>query len=119
MTAQDTRLADDGAGAMIHKKMCSNLRARMQIHPGAAMRPLGHDAWNKWNVFEIQLMGKPLDGDGLDKWIGQNDLLFAERGGVAIKGCLSVGLEQFTDARQAGQKFDCQRMGAGTQVFFG
>ena len=44
-------LTDDNAGAVIDKKMRANLCARVNIDPGAAVRPLGHDAWNQWQLF--------------------------------------------------------------------
>src|SRR4029077_9964055 len=37
-------LANDHAGAMVDEKVRTDLGARMNIDPGAAMRPLGHDA---------------------------------------------------------------------------
>ena len=44
-------LADDNSRAMIDKKMRANLCARVNINPGAAVRPLGHDSWNQWQLF--------------------------------------------------------------------
>ena len=40
------RLANDDAGAVIDKKMGTNLRAGVNIYSCAAVCPLGHDARN-------------------------------------------------------------------------
>ena len=61
-------------------------------------------------------MRQPLHGDGFNERIGDDHFLFAERRRVAVVGRLGVGLEQFPDARQAGQEFDGQGVRNRTQA---
>src|SRR2546423_11718351 len=95
---------------MVHKKMRTNLRARMQVHSAAAMRPLGHYSRDQWDVLQIQLMGETLHRDRFDEWISDDDLFLAQSSRVAIEGGLGVGLQELADARQACQKFHGERV---------
>src|SRR5579863_9532622 len=90
----------------------------MQIHTGAAMGPLGHDARDEWNLLQIQLMGQSLDGDRFHKGIGHEDFLFAGGSGVAIKGGLDIRMQDFTDVRQAPEKFHGELMRLVGDVLF-
>ena len=63
-----------------------------------------------------KLVRQPLHGDGLDERIRDDDFLFAQRGRVAVVGRLRVGLQQFADARQAGQELDGQGVRDGPQA---
>ena len=56
-------------------------------------------------------MSQPLDGDGLDEGIGENDLLAAECGGIAGEGRLDVGAQQIAQAGQGLAKFQQNRFG--------
>ena len=114
------RFADDRAGAMVHEEVRADLRARMQVHARAAMRPLGHDARNERDVLQIKLVRQPLHGDGLDERIRHDDFLLAQRRRVAVVGRLDVGLQQ-SRGRAAGCReipaSGCAPPGAG--LFFG
>ena len=103
-------LADNSAGAMVHEEMRADLRARMQIHPGPSVGPLGHDARNEGNILQVQFVREPLYGDSFDERVSHNDFLFAERCRVAIVGRFRIGLKQLAEARQAGQEFHREQM---------
>ena len=52
-------------------------------------------------MFAIKLVGEPLDGDGLDEWVGDDDFVAAEGSGITVVGCLDIGLEDFAQAGNA------------------
>jgi hypothetical protein len=104
--ADDGGLAHHRAGAVINEEVGADL-----VAPGCRSMPVR--AWAHSVMMrgmsamplQIELMGEPLHGDGLDERIGHDDLLFAQRRGVAVESCFRVGLEQFADAGQAAKKF--------------
>jgi len=106
----------DRAGAMVHEEMGTNLGARMQVHPGASVRPLGHDAGDQRDVLEIQFMRHPLHRDGFNERIRDDDFLLAECRRVAVVRRFGVRLKQLPNTRQAGQEFDGQRVGKWAQA---
>lgn len=83
------------------------------------MRPLGHDARNERDIFQIQFMRQPLHGNGLDEWIRNNDLFLARRRRVAVKRGFHIRLQNFADARQAAEEFHRQLVRFLGNVFFG
>jgi hypothetical protein len=97
--------------------MRTDLGARMQIHAGAGMRPLGHNAWNERNVFEIEIMSEPLNGNPFHKRISDNNFFFAERSRVAVEGSLNVSRQYLSYSWEAVQKLNRQCMRDGTEVF--
>ena len=64
-------------------------------------------------------MGEPLHRDGFDERIRDNDFLLAQRGGVAVKRSLGVGLQDFAEARQAAEKFQRERVGGAGDFLLG
>src|SRR6478735_3037562 len=58
------RFANDYASAMVDEKMRANLRAGMNINPGPAVRPLGHDARNQRHL-SVKKMRHSINGYGL------------------------------------------------------
>lgn len=114
--ADDGGFAHDGAGAVVHKEIFPDARAGMQVHAGAAVRPLGHDAREERDVFLIELVGEALDGDGFDEGIGDDDFVPAGGGGVAIESGFDVGLEDFAQLGEAVEKGEGQAMGFAGDV---
>ena len=53
MIANNGRLPDDRSGAMVHEEVRADLGARVQVHPGADVRPLRHDAGDEGNVLKV------------------------------------------------------------------
>ena len=111
--------ADDRAGAMIDKKVGANPRAGMQIHPRAAMGPFGHDPWNERDVFQIKLMGQPLDCDRLHERIGDDNFFLAEGGGIAVVSRFGIGAQDLANAWQAAEEFQGQLAGGRAQLLPG
>src|SRR5690242_18174817 len=89
----------------------------MQIHAGAGMRPLRHNAWNEGNIFEIQIMSESLHCNRFDERISDDDLFFTERSRIAVEGSLNVSRQYLSNSWQAVQKFKGQCMRDGTEVF--
>src|SRR5882757_3866295 len=83
------RLANDHAGAMVDEKMRTNLRARMNIDPGAAVRPLGHNSRNKRH-FSVEQMRHSINRDRLQRGIRENNFLVTSRGRIAFVGSIDV-----------------------------
>jgi len=83
------------------------------------MRPFGHDARDQRNALHVQFVRQPLHRDGLDERIGDDDLLLARRCRVAVERRLDIRLQNFTDLRQALQKFQRQFVRLGRHVLFG
>ena len=62
-------------------------------------------------------MGQALDGDGFDKGVGDDDFFFAQGGRVAFVGSGDVGLQELTEARQAGKEVEGQGARGGVEFF--
>src|SRR2546422_3055168 len=107
MIADDARFPDDGPRAMVHEKMSSNLRARMQVHPRPGVRPLGHDPGNKSDVLQVKLMRESLDGDSFHAGISHNHFFLAESGRVTLEGRFRIRLQQLADPRQTLKEIQC------------
>ena len=60
------RLTDHHSGPVIDKEMRTDLRPRMNINPGAAMRPFRHHSRDKWKLLLVKNMSEALDGDGFE-----------------------------------------------------
>ena len=71
--------------------------------------PLRHNARDKWDVLEIQLVCQALYADGLRERIGNDDFFPAERGGVTVVGGFGIGLEHVTYPGKASKEL--QRVG--------
>jgi hypothetical protein len=63
-------------------------------------------------------MGQPLDGDGFNARIRDDDLFPAQSGRVPVIGRLGIGLQQLAKARQTGKKLHRQDMSERAQVLF-
>src|SRR5207249_12265523 len=70
-------------GAVIDKKMRADFRPGMNIDPGAAMRPFGHDARNQRHL-AVKQVCHSMNGDGLERGISEYDLFITSRSWVAL-----------------------------------
>src|SRR5437016_2515288 len=93
------RLADHDASAVIDKKMGTNLRPRMNIDPGAAMRPLRHDARDQWHLV-IKQMRHSISGDRLD---GQTRGESGGSGEIIYAAGFAISLKQFLNRIAVGR----------------
>ncbi len=83
----------------------------MDVDAGAAVRPLGHHARDERNALAIQHVRDPLDRDGLQSGIGEDDFIGALRRGIAFVGGLDVGLQKFSHRGQAAEEFTADARG--------
>src|ERR1039457_7256170 len=109
VVADDGRLAHHGPGAVIHEEMRADTSPRMEVHARSGVRPFGHDARYERDVVEVEFVRHPLHRDGFDERIGNDHFILAGRGRVAEVSRLRVGLEQFSEARQVGEKLERER----------
>jgi len=83
------RLADDHTGAVVDKKMRPNLRARVNVDAGAAVRPFSHDARDQWH-FLVEQVCHSMNRDRFQRRIRQNDFFVAPGGRVAFVGGVDI-----------------------------
>src|SRR5437899_3079319 len=83
------------AGAMVDEKMRANLRARVDVDTGAAVRPLSHDARNQWH-FVVKQMRHSINGDRFQRRISENDLFVAFRSRIPFVSSVNVSPKNAT-----------------------
>ena len=94
---------DYDAGAVVDKKMGSNLRAGVDIDPRAGVRPLRHHPREEWDASREQDVRKPLHRDGFDARISEDDLLKAFGGRVPFVSSFDIGPHKPPHLRQTVQ----------------
>src|ERR1700747_1824100 len=72
------RLTDHYARPVIDEKVFANFRTRVNVDPGAAVRPFGHDAWNQRHL-AVKEMRHSINSDGFQRGVSENDFLIASR----------------------------------------
>src|SRR6266540_1220639 len=97
------RLTDDYTSTVIDEKVFANFRARVDIDPGTAVRPLGHDAWDQRH-FVVKEMRHSVNGDGFQRGVSENDFLIAFRSRIAFVSSVDVRPKQSAHRRQLLQK---------------
>ena len=112
LVAEHGGLADDHAGAMVDEEAVADGGAGVDVDAGDGVGVLAHDAGDQRHLGLVQQMGQALDGDRLEAGIGDDDLVLAFGGGVAVHGRLNVGLEDFP---QLGKLFQEMQGGVGGQ----
>jgi hypothetical protein len=98
--ADDTRLADDNARAVIHEKGDADFGAGMDIDAGAAVCPFSHHAGNERDAQLVEDMGDAVDGKGFKAWISEDDLLDTGGRGISIESGFGVFLEDGADRNE-------------------
>src|SRR5438552_10616258 len=96
--------ADYDAGPVINKKMRSNFCARMNIDPGAAVCPFGHDARYQWHLV-VQQVRHSVNGDRFQGRISKNDFLVAFRRRITFIGRVNVRPKYASHRWQFSEKF--------------
>lgn len=98
------RLADDDAGAVVDEEIFADLRAGVDVNAGRAVGVLAHDARDERNFALVELVRHAVDEDRVQAGVGEDDLLLAAGGGVAVEVCGHVLHEHGLDLRQAAQE---------------
>src|SRR5437870_8944631 len=72
VVADDCRLANHHARAVIDEKPFAYCRSRMDVDPRYGFRMLRHDPRQQWNTLQVELMCDAIDGYGEDRRIRKN-----------------------------------------------
>ena len=104
VVADDRRLADDDAGAVVDEEIFADLRAGVDVNAGRTVGILAHDARDERNLALVELVRYAVDEDRVQAGVGEDDLLLAAGGGVAVEVCGHVLHEHGLDLRQAAQE---------------
>ena len=69
-----TGLSNNHSRPVVDKKMASDPGPGIDINPGYAMGVFGHHPGEQRDLLDDQLMGQPIDGNGREAWIAEDDL---------------------------------------------
>ena len=83
-------LSDHHAGSMVNKEILSYGRPRIDVNPGLIVGVFRHNARDIGHIFQIQLMGNPIDIDGKQPRIAEDNLLLALCRRISVKAGLNV-----------------------------
>ena len=100
MVADDGGLADYHAGSMVDEEVLADLGASIDVHAGAAVRVLGHDAGDQRHVLRVKLVGDAVHEYGEEARVAEDDLFLALRRRVAVEGGLHIGKQHALDLGQ-------------------
>ena len=106
--ANDTRLSNDDASAMVDGEIFANLCTRMDVDARLGMGLLSDDTWNNGHFQFMQLVGNAVVCHRVDDGIAEDDLTIVGCGRVVVEHRLNVGIEQAFDFRQCVNEFQCQ-----------
>ena len=98
--------ADDHPGAVIDEEMGPDLRAGMNIRPGAFVGVFSEHPRNQRNMQTVEFMSQALDRDDQDTGVGEDDLLQTAGGGISEVGGFDVGLDDPADLRKGAEEGD-------------
>src|SRR5438874_10140283 len=82
-------LTDDHTSTVIDEKVWADLRAWVDIDPGAAVRPFGHDPWDQRD-FVIKEMRHSINSDRFQRGVSENDFFVASRSRIAFVSGVDV-----------------------------
>jgi hypothetical protein len=83
VVADDGRLADDDAGAVVDDHGVAQRRAGVDVDAGPLVRPFGQHARQERHAQFVEAVGDAVDGDGEEAGVGQDHLVDALGRGVA------------------------------------
>lgn len=106
--ANDTRLANDDASAVVDGEIFANLCTRMDVDTRLRMCLLGDDTWDDGHFQFMQFVGYAIVRHGVDDGIAEDDLTVVGCGRVVVEHGLNVGIEQAFDFRQCVDELQCQ-----------
>ena len=102
VAADDRRLADDDAGAVINEEPLADLSAGMDVDAGRRMRVLGDDARDHRDAEIVEFMREAMADDRGEAGKAEDDLVDALGRRIALEGGPEVGVEQGAHLRQGG-----------------
>ena len=100
MAADDGRLADDDAGAMVDEEMVTDLCARVDVDAGGGMGQFRHHPRGKRDALLIEQVRQPVVEHRPDARVADEHLVLAAGGRVTLEGRRHVAVDQLTHPRQ-------------------
>src|SRR5690554_1146325 len=99
--AEDGRLADDDARAVIDEEALADHGARVDIDPRLSVRGLAHDARDERHAEAQELMRDTIGRDGLNAWIAEHHLFDAARRRITCISRKGIAVRKLAEARDA------------------
>ena len=97
MRADDGRLSDDDAGAVVDGEVVADDRTGMDVDAGGGMGILREHAGDDRDAQQMQFMGRTVVDHRRHGRIAEDDLLEAAHGRVVVGDGFHVGFQQFPD----------------------
>ena len=111
MIADGGGLADDDTGAMVDEEVFADGGTGVDVDAGNGVRMLGHDPGQHGNTHGVKDMGQPVNGNGKQAGIAEDDLIYTEGGRVALKEGLHIGLGNSPDSGNLPEELNAQLLG--------
>ena len=108
MVADDGGLAHHDAGAVVNEEVAADGGAGVDVDAGDAVGVLRHNPGQQGNPKGVEHMGQPVDGDGEQPRIAEDNLVHAEGGGVTVEKRLHIGLGHGPDGGDFPEEGDAQ-----------
>ena len=93
-------LADDHARPVVDRKALVDLGPGVDVDPGEAVGMFGHDPRQERHPQFEKPVGNPVDGDGIDARVAEDDFLVAARGRVAVISGAHIAGQDRADGRE-------------------
>ena len=98
--ADDRRLAHHHAGAVVDAEGGADAGARVNVDAGFAVGKFADEPGHQRHTQLVQGVGDAVQGDGAEAGIGEDDLVAAGGGGVALVMRLGVAQQRIVNGRQ-------------------
>ena len=105
-------LTDDNAGTMVDEKMMADGSAGMDVNAGGAVGILRHDSGQHRHTHAAEYIGQPVDDDGIQAGITEDDLIRSGGSRVAVQSRLHIRLHQGSDLGDLPQEIQGHFLGA-------
>ena len=93
-------LADDHSRPVVDGKALVDLGPGVDVDPGEAVGMLGHDPRQERHPQFEEAVGNPVDRDGIDARVAEDDFIVAARGRVAVVSGAHIGGQDLADGRE-------------------
>jgi hypothetical protein len=101
MVTDNAGFSDDDTSSVIDKEIVTDLGAWMNIDPGSAMGPLGHNPREQWQLHQVKGVGDALNSDRLDTRIANDYFLVALTCRIALICRFYIGTQKQTNLGNA------------------
>lgn len=98
--ADDRRFANHDASSVVNEESGTYRSPGMNVDSRLGVSMLRHNAWNQRHVLRIELVGDPVDHNGLEPWVTHDHLHNGASSRVTLVRRDNVLLQDFLDGRQ-------------------